>query len=83
MTTAQIRRYRLASAPQKSTDRRGTHMAATVQAEAMSPSQLAAEVRTGLESVVDRAALAAARRRSQRERAEILAELDRLGLTEH
>ncbi|MFE7134593.1 hypothetical protein ACFVIM_27405 [Streptomyces sp. NPDC057638] len=78
VTPEQIRRYRLPSAPQKSTDRRGAHMPATVQAEALSPAQLVTEVRAGLEAAVDLDALAAARERSAAERAAVLRHLDRL-----
>jgi hypothetical protein len=75
VTPAQIARYRLPSAPQKATDRRGEHMRHTVQAEAMSPTELTGEVRTALESVVDLPALDATRHRGERERAAILARL--------
>lgn len=75
VTSEQTARYRLPSAPQKSTDRRGEHMRHTVQAEAMSPTELTAEVRAALENVVDLAALDAARSRGERERADILARL--------
>ncbi|QEV68642.1 hypothetical protein CP983_19490 [Streptomyces chartreusis] len=68
----QITRYRLPSAPQKDTDRRGEHMGHTVQAEAMSPTELTAEVRAALVSVIDRSVLDAARERGERERAQIL-----------
>jgi len=66
------------TAPQKSTDRRGDHMSETVQAEALSPDQLTAIVRAGLESVVNLAALDAVRRRSERERNELVAEMARI-----
>ncbi|MFF3711911.1 hypothetical protein [Streptomyces phaeochromogenes] len=72
VTPAQIDRYRLPSAPQKATDRRGEHMRHTVQAEAMSPTELTAEVRAVLEAVVDLNALEATRQRGERERSEIL-----------
>lgn len=76
VTEAQIARYRLPSAPQKTTDRRGEHMQATVQAEAMSPTELIAEVRAGLEGVIHLEALEEARQVSVEERAGILAVLD-------
>jgi hypothetical protein len=41
-------------------DRRGEVMTETVQVEAMSPTELVAEIRAGLEAVVDPAALARA-----------------------
>ena len=50
-------------------------MSETVQAEALSPDQLTAIVRAGLESVVD---LDAVRRRSERERNELVAEMTRI-----
>lgn len=78
VTPEQVRAYALPTAPQKSTDRRGDHMHETVQAEALSPDQLSAIVRAGLESVVDLAALDAVRERSERERAALVAEMDRI-----
>jgi hypothetical protein len=68
----QIRRYRLPTAPQKTTDRRGEQMSHTVQAEALSPDQLAAEVRTAIEDVVDLDVLAHVVRRGAADRAAIL-----------
>jgi hypothetical protein len=53
-------------------------MSETVQAEALSPDQLTAIVRAGLESVVDLVALDAVRRRSERERNELVAEMARI-----
>jgi hypothetical protein len=53
VTPEQIERYGLPSAPQKGTDRRGEYMAETVQAEALPPDVLAAEIRDALESVTD------------------------------
>jgi hypothetical protein len=78
VTDEQIRRYQLPSAPQKATDRRGEHMHRTVQAEAMSPTQLTAEVRAALQAVVDLHALAAARELGEREREQILRHLPQL-----
>lgn len=75
VTEAQISRFRLPSAPQKATDRRGEHMRHTVQAEAMSPTQLSNEVRAALEEVLDLDALDDARRLGERERAAILARI--------
>ncbi|MEO3846349.1 hypothetical protein ABGB09_01660 [Streptomyces sp. B8F3] len=75
VTEDQISRYRLPSAPQKATDRRGEHMRHTVQAEAMSPTQLSNEVRAALEEELDLDALAAARELGQRERETILARI--------
>jgi hypothetical protein len=78
VTAEQVADYALPTAPQKATDRRGDHMGETVQAEALSPDQLSAIVRAGLEAVVDLAALDAVRRRSERERDELVAEMDRI-----
>ena len=78
VTPAQIERYALLPAPQKPADRRGAHMPETVQAEALAPDDLLAEVRAGLEAVTDAAALQAARDRSASERRAILTTLDRL-----
>ena len=76
VTPAQITRYRLPTAPQKRTDQRGEHMAVTVQAEALPPDVLAAELATAIEAVTDPAAITAARRLGNAERAQILAALD-------
>jgi hypothetical protein len=46
--------------------------------DALSPDQLTAIVRAGLESVVDLAALDAVHRRSERERNELVAEMARI-----
>ncbi|WP_240152293.1 hypothetical protein [Streptomyces mobaraensis] len=78
ITGEQVARYQLPTAPQKGTDRRGAHMPETVQAEALSPDQLTALVRAGLEGVVDLGALDDVRRRSERERRALLAKVDRL-----
>ncbi|GGO46444.1 hypothetical protein GCM10012287_16800 [Streptomyces daqingensis] len=75
VTEEQIARYRLPSAPQKATDRRGEHMRHTVQAEAMSPTQLTQEVRDALEEVVDLGTLHEMRELSEQEREEILARI--------
>jgi hypothetical protein len=72
VTEDQIARFQLPAAPQKNTDRRGEHMPRTVQAEAMSPAELTAEVRAGLQAAIDPDALQAAHERGERERAEIL-----------
>ncbi|MFD0351894.1 hypothetical protein ACFQ0M_48745 [Kitasatospora aburaviensis] len=79
VTPAQIARYQLPTAPQKARDRRGEVMQQTVQAEALSPDQLVGIVEQGLREHLDLDALAAAHRRSETEREEILAEFDRLG----
>ncbi len=71
VTSEQITRYQLPTAPQKTTDRRGQHMRATVQVEALAPTDLITEIRAGLEAAVDLRALAAAKQRSQDERAQV------------
>ncbi|WP_327359824.1 hypothetical protein [Streptomyces sp. NBC_01304] len=78
VTEQQVRRYQLPTAPQKATDRRGAHMEATVQAEALSPAQLTTIVRTGLEAVLDLDQLAWVRRRSTAEREQLQDQLRRL-----
>jgi hypothetical protein len=80
VTQDQIDRYRLPTAPQKARDRRGEVMQQTVQAEALSPTQLVAIVRAGLEEHLDLQALETAQRRGDIERERIIAEFDRLGL---
>jgi hypothetical protein len=71
----QISRYDLPTAPQKRTDQRGEHMAATVQAEALPPDVLAAELAAALADVTDAQSITAARDRGDGERAAILAAL--------
>ncbi|MFB7609849.1 hypothetical protein [Streptomyces gardneri] len=78
VTEQQITQYGLQTAPQKRTDRRGDHMAQTVQAEALSPTQLTDIVRAAVEEAVDLRALAKVRQRSERERQKIQAKADRL-----
>lgn len=78
VTPEQIERYSLPSAPQKATDNRGEYMDATVQAEALPPDVLAAEIREAIEAVNDEDALQEARNLGRTERAEILADLERL-----
>jgi hypothetical protein len=78
VTPEQIARYGLPSAPQKGTDNRGAWMAETVQAEALPPDVLAAEIREAIESIIDTDALEAARQLGLTERAEIVAALDEL-----
>ncbi len=76
VTPRQIRRYRLPTAPQKRTDQRGEHMADTVQAEALPPDVLAAELAEAIEDVTDPDAIIAARQLGDAERVGILAVLD-------
>lgn len=78
VTEEQVTRYRLETAPQKATDRRGEHMSLTVQLEAMTPDDVKAIVREGLEATVDLDALARVRERSDRERDQLVAEFNRL-----
>jgi hypothetical protein len=80
VTSQQVERYGLPSAPAKSTDRRGDWSGGTVQAEALSPRQLADEVRDGLGQVLDSDAIAAAEVRSLDERDTLLTTLDLLTL---
>lgn len=53
VTEEQIERYNLATSPAKTTDRRGGWEGRTVQAEALAPDELAAEVRRALERELD------------------------------
>lgn len=76
VTPDQIDQYSLPGAPQKATDNRGEYMDETVQAEALPPDILAAELRAAIEAVTDPIALAAARRRGGQERGRVLADLD-------
>lgn len=54
VTPEQIARYGLVEAPPKATDRRGKWEGGTVQAEALAPDELAAELKAAIETVVDR-----------------------------
>lgn len=78
VTPEQVRRFRLETAPQKSSDRRGEHMGETVQAEALPPDELNRIVRRALENAVDLDALRDVQERSEREREQLVAELARL-----
>lgn len=80
VTPEQVVRYDLETAPQKSGDNRGERMAETVQAEALPPDVLAAEMRVALESVVDLDVLAEVRRVGDLERGALLARLEELAL---
>lgn len=71
VTPRQITRLQLLTAPQKRGDRRGSHMADTVQVEAMPPEVLADEITKALRKLVDGRALTATRRRAERDRTEI------------
>lgn len=76
VTPDQIDRYSLPTAPQKGTDRRGEEMAETVQAEALTPVQLAAEIEDAIAWHIDSDALAVVRGAEEDDRARILAELE-------
>lgn len=78
VTPAQIEQYSLPTAPQKRTDQRGEHMDDTVQAEALPPDVLAAEIDSAIAEVIDQAALEDTQQLGQTERAEVLATLDGL-----
>ncbi len=58
VTPEQIDRHRLPGAPPKATDKRGTWEGDTVQAEALAPDVLAAEVRLAVTPLIDLDALA-------------------------
>ncbi|WP_282793219.1 hypothetical protein [Streptomyces sp. CC224B] len=74
----QITRYGLITAPQKRTDRRGAHMHATVQAEALSPTQLTDLVRAGVEKSIDLRALTRVKAQAERERQQLVTKAERL-----
>jgi hypothetical protein len=78
VTPWQVEAYGLETAPQKTTDRRGEHMAETVQAEALSPDQIADELDRALVAWTDLESLASARERSATERQSILETLSAL-----
>ena len=71
VTPDQIERFSLPTAPQKTTDVRGERMDDTVQAEALPPDILAAELTAAIEETVDWDALEAAREVGTRQRSEI------------
>lgn len=78
VTEQQIAEYGLVTAPQKRTDRRGAHMPATVQAEALSPDQLVALVRAEVENLIDLRTLEQVKAESERERQELVEQAERL-----
>ncbi|MFI7352129.1 hypothetical protein ACIBSR_38485 [Streptomyces sp. NPDC049936] len=78
VTEEQITEHRLVTAPQKRTDRRGEHMHATVQAEALDPTLLTDLVRAGVEEAVDLRALRRVQARAERERQKVVAKAERL-----
>ncbi|MER8009737.1 hypothetical protein [Streptomyces sp. NPDC094149] len=84
VTEEQITRYALETAPQKGTDRRGDHKHATVQAEALNPTQLTDLVRAGVEEAVDLRALERVRARFERERQQLVRKAEGLVIhTDH
>jgi hypothetical protein len=72
VTPAQIDEYDLPTAPQKRTDNRGEVMDETVQAEALPPDILAAEITAALDAAVDQSVLDENRRIGAEERDRIL-----------
>ncbi|MFI5987131.1 hypothetical protein ACIBEA_40480 [Streptomyces sp. NPDC051555] len=78
VTEEQITEHQLVTAPQKDTDRRGEHMGATVQAEALSPTLLTDLVRAGVEEAVDLRVLQRVRARAARERQKVVAKAEGL-----
>jgi hypothetical protein len=79
VTAEQIEQYGLPTAPQKGTDNRGEWMDETVQAEALPPDTLAAEVRRSIEELTDLAQLRDMRAQGNAERDDILGTFDQLG----
>lgn len=78
VTEQQVTEYGLTTAPQKRTDRRGDHMSATVQVEALGPDQLVALVRAGVEELVDLEMLERVKATSERERQKLVMKVERL-----
>jgi len=73
VTPEQIARFQLPEAPAKQTDKRGDWQGGTVQAEALPPDALAAELRAALHHWTDSEARARALALEEEERAELLA----------
>jgi hypothetical protein len=78
VTPEQIDRYALPGAPRKDDDNRGDWQGETVQAEALTPDQLAAEVRAAIEAELDLDALADVIAAEEREREALTAEVARM-----
>lgn len=76
VTPEQIARYGLVEAPPKATDKRGKWEGGTVQAEALAPDELAAELKAAIETVVDLDILTSTIATETAERAQLLARLD-------
>lgn len=80
VTEEQIESYSLPSAPPKKTDKRGDWKGETVQAEALTPDQLAYEIRVAVEAHVDFEVLSAAVDREDEERAALVETLENIRL---
>jgi hypothetical protein len=79
VTVEQIRRFNLPTAPAKAHDKRSAwHGGGTVQAEAMPPDVLTAEVRQAVVSLIDFDALAEVQRQEEAEGERVAADIERL-----
>lgn len=78
VTPEQIDRYQLPGAPPKATDKRGTWQGDTVQAEALPPDTLAAEVRQAVTPLIDPDALAEVQRQEAAEGDRVAADIEAL-----
>jgi hypothetical protein len=78
VTPEQITRYQLPGSPAKATDKRGTWEGDTVQAEALPPDTLAAEVRQAVTPLIDQTALDRVRRDEATEGARVTADIEAL-----
>jgi hypothetical protein len=78
VTPDQAAKYKLESAPQKDTDKRGEYMAQTYQAEALDPDVLADIVRARLVELIGADNVAESQRLTKLERVEILSSLKKL-----
>lgn len=72
VTPEQVDRFRLPTAPPKKTDKRGEWTGDTVQAEALPPDTLAAEIDAALREVLDLDAIERCKAREEDERREVL-----------
>ncbi len=79
VTPEQIERFSLITSPAKTTDDRGGWSGGTVQVEALDPPVLAAEIKAGLEEVIDLDQLEATDRLSVEQSATLVSELEGLG----
>jgi hypothetical protein len=79
VTVEQIRRYQLPTAPAKAHDKRSAWVGGgTVQAEALPPDVLTAEVRQAVTSLIDPEALAEVRRQEAVEGERVTADIEAL-----